>query len=745
MTARGGIALKILLASGTALAGLVTAPVFAQTASTAEGSPSTADIIVTANRRNEKLVDVPMSVVAVSSDTVEKAGVVSVHDINRIAPGVQINFAGCCTQPAVRGISSLTTGIGFENNVAIYVDGFYAPDNLSINGDVSNLANIEVLKGPQGTLWGRNATGGAILMNTKRPSDTLTGSFQIGYASFNEVTASGYASGPLTDAIRVSLSAYNRKGDGYYKLLDTTGKVVGDAAPVHQASVRFKAEIDLGPKTVATIGANYALASDPRGSLFTVLQYPNPALPQPPARADRPFTASYNAETKSEAVVREITLKLVQEAGFGTITSYTGYAKRDTALAYDFDATYATLLHSSADWDQKTFQQTLDVNISSIDGVNLVVGGSYYHDRLLSDSQLSTGAFSPNARTRTLLTAEALAGYVDGSIDITDKLVISAGARYTHESKKADYSRFSRTTGLLNRGPFLGDKSFNAFTPRASIRYALGDRSNVYASFSRGFRSGGYNPNGSVTQATFLPFKPEKITAYEVGFKTAQSSFQFEASTFYYDFRDLQVGLTRNIPDVGLVNAVFNAPKAEVLGVDAMLTAEPVKDLNIRIGGAYLHGRYRNFKNVTAIGLNSTTGQNITDQLQDWSGKQMARAPELTGNVSIDYTVRDVAGGSVTLGGNVQYSSGFATNNASLYGPLAAVELRGKQRYRQDAYATANAQVSWTDAGDNLKLTVYVNNLTDKVYRMSYNGNFTGDYATFAQPRTWGVRFGYDY
>ena len=129
-----------------------------------------------------------MSVVAISQESVAKSGVVSIHDINRLAPGVQINFAGCCTQPSIRGITTLTTGVGFENNIAIYVDGFYAPDNLSINGDMANLAGIEILKGPQGALWGRNATGGAILMSTKAPSDVLAGKLEVGFARYNEST-----------------------------------------------------------------------------------------------------------------------------------------------------------------------------------------------------------------------------------------------------------------------------------------------------------------------------------------------------------------------------------------------------------------------------------------------------------------------------------------------------------------------------------------------------------------------------
>jgi iron complex outermembrane receptor protein len=171
-----------------------------------------------------------------------------------------VNFAGCCTQPAIRGISTLTTGTGFENNVAIYVDGFYSPDNLTINGDLANISSVEVLKGPQGTLWGRNATGGAILINTRQPSKTLTGELDLGVGSFKERLVSGYISGPITDRVRYSVAGYYRKTDGYNKQLDATGQVVSDKlTPLSQASVRAKVEADITDKLTGTFAYNYGL------------------------------------------------------------------------------------------------------------------------------------------------------------------------------------------------------------------------------------------------------------------------------------------------------------------------------------------------------------------------------------------------------------------------------------------------------------------------------------------------------
>ncbi|MBV1686138.1 TonB-dependent receptor [Novosphingobium sp. G106] len=737
---------KIALLSGAALLSLATSPACAQSkpspASESAVAYSPADIVVTGQRRDERLADVPMSIVAISEESVAKSGVVSVHDLNRLAPGVQINFAGCCTQPAIRGITTLTTGVGFENNVAIYVDGFYVPDNLSINGDISNLASIEILKGPQGTLWGRNATGGAILMNTKAPSDVLTGKFEAGYARYDEVSLSGYLSGPVTDKIRFSLSAYNRESDGYYKQLDSTGRVVGNAAPIKQRSARAKLAFDLGENTTATIGANYALASDPRGVIFTVFDHASPLLPAPPARAAQPRTASGTIPSVQRVKLGEGTFKLEHSAGSGKITSYTGYAVRKTKSAYDFDSSPADLIISTADFTQKTIQQTLDFNVTTIEGLNLIVGASYYHDDLKSTNSLGFGPFSGNTRTSIQLNAEAFAGYVDASLNVTDQFVLNVGARYTHEDKRVRFARYSRTTNAVIIAPMDQNVKFDAFTPKASVRYEISPRTNVYASISRGFRTGGFNPNGPDANGQFNPFKPERNTAYEIGLKTANSVFQFETAGFYYDYRDLQVGQTQLLPSGGLINIVSNSPKAKVYGVDALLSAQPVHNLNARIGVAYLHARYGAFANALGTGLNSLTQTNITNQVQDWTDQEMARAPEFSGNAALDYTIEGIAGGKLNLAGNVQFTSSFVPNNPSLYGSTASPAMQKVQRFRQGAYATLNLQASLSDMDDRYKITVYANNVTNKSYKMAYNGSFTGDYAVWSQPVTAGARLG---
>jgi iron complex outermembrane receptor protein len=294
--------------------------------------------------------------------------------------------------------------------------------------------------------------------------------------------------------------------------------------------------------------------------------------------------------------------------------------------------------------------------------------------------------------------------------------------------------------------PGENDVKFHAFTPRASLRYKLGERTNVYASYSKGFRSGGFQPNGATLPALFIPFRPEKITAYEVGFKTANGWLRFDTAAFYYDYKDLQVGVTVPNPVVpgGLINLVSNAPKAEVYGMDAEITAQPIARLNVHAGIAILHARYRNFANATGNGFNIATGLNVTGQVQDWSDIQMARSPKVSGSLGVDYEILDVVGGGLTLAANASYTAGHVLSNPSIYGPLAGALAR-KQRYRQSGYTLVNLQATWLDADERYKVGVFANNVTNKHYRMTYNGGAFGDYSSWASPRTYGVRLGYNF
>lgn len=718
--------------------------------SAAPGGP---EIIVTAQRRAEALEKVPMSVAVVSSATIAKSGVESIHDLGQLVAGASVNFAGCCSQPAIRGISTLTTGVGFENNIATYVDGFYVPDNLSVNGDLANIASIEVLKGPQGALWGRNATGGAILINTLAPSRTWTGDVEAGYGKYNEATTRAYLSGPLSDRLRFSVAEATRTSDGYNKRLDADGNKISDRlTPLKQITVRTKLQWDATSWLTATAAYNYADVSDARSEVFQFYAhtpaefclfqcYPVADL----GRATAPFTGSASLRPKAEAIANEGTLKLVAQTGIGDLTSNTGYAHRHTILNFDFDESVYPLLDSPNSYSQKTFQELVNYNINAISHLDLTIGAEYLRDnqRDLGNTPItSTGPLDdlesfPYTDELWHKRISSYALYIDGNYHLTDALSVDLGARYSHDHT----SITSGETGIV-ASPFeSASVNFHAFTPRASLRYELAPRTDVYFTYSQGYRNGGFNP---VPPLQTTPFKPEKIKSYEVGFKTSQRWIEFDSALFYYDYRDLQVGVTvTSNGGTTVTNETLNAKSARVYGWDNNIVVHPVTALTLRAGLELLHARYHSFANASGVGL-GTDGIDVA-QTQDLSGRRMIRAPDVSGFVGGDYDFEHVFGGHLDAALSANFQTKAPTENASVFGPLVPGR-EDTERFVDPGRILVNGSLTWKDGSGHYMLTVFARNIFNRKY-LIVNGGVAGfgDLRAFGEPVTYGFRAGYSF
>ena len=750
----GIVARRSILIGSVGVLALATNPALAQSTSDETEEVASNDIIVTAQRRAERLENVPVSIVALSADVLQQSGVVRLTDIGQIATGVQINRGGSFTQPAVRGITTLTLGYGFENNTAVYVDGFYQPDMVTINGDLANLASVQVLKGPQGTLYGRNATAGAIVMETLAPSQELESQAQISFGRFNDIRTQAYLSVPVSEKIAFSLAGYYRRSDGYIRDIgaDPTSTADDvDAAPLQNESIRAKLLLKPTENLDITLGYNYGKVEDSRGTTYTINKYAFAVPPSPP-RASALDTASSTVPADGTGKADEFTAKIALETGIGTLTSYTGYAKRLSFSVFDFDGSRPVITQSAnTSIRQRTFQQTLDYSINAIDRLDLIVGGFYYDDKMdFGDGGARSylGSFDAAGLQNTqfvFLTSKAYALYADATYKLTDKLFLTGGIRYNDEKRTIRYFVVPGANPVV-APPAQNAASFTGSTPRAVLRYEIAPRMSVYASFSKGFRSGVFNPTVVASPAFVLPIKPERLTAYEIGFKMASSTFRFEAATYYYDFRDLQVGVTVPSPvnPGAVIQLISNANRAESYGVEAQATYTPTDDLTIRAGAAYNHARYTDFKNATGNGLNEATQRNIAGQVQDWSGQQMARAPSFTANLGFNYEM-DMAGGRLALSGNASYTSSFVVANPSLFGPLGPAGMANKQRYRQDGYAIANAQINWTDADDRMTLGVYADNITNTRFNFVLSGGLFGDFSQGNEPVSYGVRAGYKF
>ncbi len=690
--------------------------------------------------------------------------------------------------------------------------------------DLPNVQSIQVLKGPQSTLYGRNATGGAILIDTIDPGSEWKGMAEATYGRFNDRRARGFAAGPLSDTVGFSVAGTFRRTDGYYKLASRSvpGQFDGNTFGLKQESIRAKLKVELSNSLRATLGYSYVRASDPRGVLFTAIE--NVSTPYTGVNATRPRGLG---EVSGDAFdldfkQHEGSLKLELDTGIGPLRSTTGYAHGILRTTYDSDGTYAAGTYSDSLIHDKTFQESVDLTFNVIPKLDLIVGGNYYHitteyapDKAnvayTAAGQPSGTPISSYLKLQEIFfwrTKEAFAGFVDATFHATDRLSINLGGRYSTETQDVAAEKHSFCTVAAGctdsgttvpvgaiRGGIAGTpytragsaqtSTYSKFTPRASIRYEISPRTNIYLSYSQGFRSGEWNSvppsdsnlalwrtNGQVGQ--------ESVSAFELGVKSAGSRLRFDASAFYYDYSDLQLSTTVFVGGLSVVS-LQSVPKAKIYGLEANIDFDVTDNLKIRAGGTFLHARYGDHAvfvgssvNPLGVGYNVNSDPlkvfpNVTQVAQDLSGKQMARAPNFSGFVGIEYKVPQGDGGFV-FAANLKYTSSYAVTEPTIWGgePLAAYNARlllnpsalpnnnvtlagtpyadraNEERARQTAFALVNASVTWTDPTNHYYVRAWGNNLTNAKYRTNYRPSGT-TYIPLGEPLTFGGTVGYKF
>lgn len=735
------------------------------------------EVVVTAERRAERLEDVPMSISTVSNQQIQSSGATSLRDLVMIVPGFQLAASGIYPQPTIRGVSATVANF-FETNVAVYVDGLYQVAPMILNIDLPNVANVEVLKGPQGTLYGRNATGGAVLINTFDPTDHLEARAELTYARFDDKRASAYVSGPLGDRVSVSIAGNVRHSDGYYKLASRTvpGATAGNAAPIRQEAIRGKLKFAPSETFSATLIASRVYVSDTRTNVYTPIENVLPSLTTNAAyltTPTKPGVYAFDPQNVGATAQTEVALKMQLSTGIGTIHSITGYADTVSRGRLDFDGTYAPGTFVANDpVKNKTFQQSIDYNIDAIDRVQLLVGFQYVDGILDGFGQTFVGSIanpgsSPLSLTRDyalLQTAywrdhrSAKAGYIDATWNLVDHLYLNVGGRYSSERLSAT-RRTDSTLASLQRIALSTGQTFDKFTPRASLRYEFSPRASIYASYSQGFRAGNYNSTtpscvNTTNGACFTPALQEVVDAYEVGFKIARPTFRFDAAGFYSDYRQMQIANIKQVNGTVLID-LTNAPKAEIYGVEASVSAQPVANLTVTAGGTWLHARYGDGftfpgtgVNPAVVGINTNSDPLRTyanqSQTQDLSGLMLSRAPNFSGNFGLEYRVPQDRGGW-DFATNLRFTTKYIPNNPSVWGSAVGVPLarQREQRFVQNGYVQINASVTYTTPDGRYFVRVWGANLTDKQYLLNANNSTYGTYTAWSDPRSIGGTIGF--
>jgi iron complex outermembrane receptor protein len=698
------------LLCGGALALVLAAPAAAQT------QPQVTEIVVTAQRRSERLIDVPAAVSVLGADMLARASVTNTADLAQLTPGLQVSNTGAFTSFSVRGVSSETSGPGADNNVAVYLDGVYYPSKNAGVFDFPDVSSIEVLKGPQGTLYGRNATGGAILVKTADPTFEPSGTVSASYGSFQEREFKGIISGGLnSERFAASLAAYYKKDDGYLKSAIPDRDIEG----VESSLVRGKLLFTPNSDVKLVFAAYVAERRDHTSMAFTNLNgNTNGVLIDPRAITS---TYGYSAANNPNYLHSQTTgadLHADFKTGIGTITSITGYTRLDATVIVDGDNSSATGTDFINVFPQKTYSQEVYLTSDKFGPFSFVAGGNYYHDVGYFDPTTLFTRGVPTLNIYSKVRTQALAAYFDGTYALADKLTLTAGLRWTTE-KRRHYGAFNNPAF-----PFLEAKRWNNLSPRVALRYALTDEANLYASYSRGFKSGQFNPTAFVGSASV---RPETVDAFEAGVKARLTpSLSFDVAAYHYAYKDIQLSTFANGAQV-----LQNAARAKIYGLDAQMTYAPSRDLTLTASVSPLHARYASFPNAVIVvptpsascpaGLAFCGNRNIS---ADLTGNTLPRAPGITANGSVSYTLH-AGRQAVNLFANLYYSGKFY--------------WEASNRVSQKSYVLLNGRISWNVNEGPVSLELWGRNLGNEKYYVSQGIGVSGDGLLSARPRSWGV------
>ncbi|MBB6125244.1 TonB-dependent receptor [Sphingobium subterraneum] len=690
-------------------------------AATAEGEEKIADIVVTAQKRSERLQDVPIAVSVATSEQIQNSGVKEVMELQTIVPGLNVTVANGSLQLSLRGIATSSNVV--ENPVSLYIDGVYLPLQQEGVRDLADVEQVTVLKGPQGTLFGRNATAGVIQMTTRGPDFSTQGQFNISYGSYQTINTNAYVSTGLSDNVAVSLSgAYKTQGKGWGKSL-VTGKEENKLD--HAYSSRGKLLFKMGDDSSLLIVGDYLNRED-NGATFA----PYPGLPKTTIAYQGIGPSSNRFDSYSGTAGRTafkgggVAATFKHDFGFAELVSISAYRKFDFAFRYDLDGSPAQIVDADATGRGRMYSQELQLVSDGKGPLKWVTGVYYfnyrqgydYFNRDISAGQRLNGGvyrFAPLSRNATLNTfekSESIAPFAQADLEVTPGTTVTAGLRYTYEKRSLD--GFSQTTSIAGV-----PNALNHFTPaplvakKVTWRFAANQKLSqdvmLFASYSRGFKSGGFN----ISTPAAINYLPESLDDWEIGLKSQfwDRRITFNATGFYYKYKNVQVSQFNGNPPS---QRITNGAGAELYGVDIDLTAKVVDGLTLTGGLSLIHSEFTDYPNaplnIDLATPNPANGNTIAvGILPNAKGNRLpyARKYGLTG--AVDYRTQ-------LMGGNFGFNL-TATRNGDYY-------FEPDNTTRQPRFTMLNASVRLSDASDNVSLRFGVANLLNRVI---YSRNVT--------------------
>ncbi|MBT9166413.1 MAG: Pesticin receptor [Chloroflexi bacterium] len=674
------------------------------------------DIVVTATRREARLQQVPVAVTALAGEALLSTGVLTVQNLTQVVPGFIGSRNMGLFQPVIRGVGSTGISIGDESNIATYIDGVYQPESVANWIDLVEVERVEVLRGPQGTTFGRNATGGLINVITPDPSFDFRGKAALRAGRMGpdagDYDARLYVTGPLSNNVALDVAGLFRRNDGYIEDL-VRGGTLGDQRVINLRSKLLFQPVD-----------NFKIVFT--GEFFDQKSTTNSPQPIDGNTAGRRFPGVILPTDAWQASLTEIprldtrrwtgALHMTLELDGINIESTSGFLSMRFFQNTDSDASNLELGNFAAIFRSESVSQEIKLSSSNPGPLQWLVGGYFYQFGGNAFLQPWTAANPSLPLAGPTLEPElggrSFAGFADATYEVATGLFMNIGGRYTTETRE-----FSQTVNgnlIVNNV----DRTFNNFNYKIGVRYELDDKTNAYASWSTAFKSGVYN----MASTRSVPVEPEEIQAAEFGIKSDPLSWlRANLAVYYYDYRNLQL---QSRDQFGPGYILQNAANAEIYGGELETTIVPTSNLSLRAALAYTKARYKDFPLAQGFFPRPDGGNTVSPF--DASGNVMTRAPEWSGNVGFDWG-QGLGGGRIAINGNVFFSS-------RLYGDFA-------NNFSQGPYSLTNMSISWKPDSERWNIGLWAINLTnERVLQTIRPGALSTD-GFYEPPRRIGANF----
>lgn len=755
---------------------------FAQSAAAEDANPASdielEEIIVTAQKRAERAQDVPISIAAVSGERLERAGIVNPLDLAREIPNLKINphFGSSAPLIFMRGIGINNFNPTSAGAIGVAIDEVFLNSPIGQLVNIYDLDRIEVLKGPQGTLYGRNTTGGVINFYTRKPTFEFDPRVQLSYGRYNELVFEAASSFPIiTDRLAGRLAVNYRNRDGWRRDLTFGGTIekIDNLSlrgqllfvPSDRLEISLKQEVGLSrgdstsnvaagiidPATGTRCSADRIRALGQCSDFFGYISPSDPSLSEPsiedPSETLDSYATRIGVNWEGEAV---------------TVDSVSAYVSNKQVTRWDIDASPSRILEMPELYN-KAVQWSQELRLSSNSGgrFDWIVGGFFLTEKVTHANTFEVFASAnptpglpflrffpppPVFRVRRDFTqnTDSYAVFAQADYSLTDKLTATVGGRYTWEEKDINlFSRFGPVTpqyeptqlqngicclvgdpasadpvtGLPTR-PIVDKINFKEPIWRLALSYKPSENMLLYASYNRGVRASGFNAQAITSPSEYSIVRPEKIDAFEVGMKSdlLDRRLRFNAAAFYYT-GELQV-FTFQATGGGVPVLILDSASIESYGLETDIRAKLLPGLEMALSAGYLHGEYTNYPGQQA---------NV--------GNKLASAPEISLAASLHYETDIGADWSISADGDISYQSKifFEPNNNDVQ--------------RQSGYAIVNGRIGFKNSGHGIELFAYGKNLTNEIYVA--NSIDLADFGFYEQiyglPRTYGVGVSFNF